>query len=87
MHDPPARIFSFGTSSIPTPSIEIKLHSVPEAGYCATAASLSPPRSQILLRGPSVAPSYYRRPDLNVDPAVFTGSAPAMSVCGMRTAR
>ena len=54
------------------PSIEIKLHNIPEAGYRATAASPSPPHGEILLRGPSVTPSYYRRPDLNVDPTVFT---------------
>ena len=65
----PPEFFSFGTSGIPAPSIEIKLRDVPDAGYLTSA---SPPRGEILLRGPSVTPGYYRRPDLNADPAIFT---------------
>ena len=65
----PPEFFSLGTSGIPAPSIEIKLRDVPEAGYLTSA---SPPRGEILLRGPSVTPGYYRRPDLNADPAIFT---------------
>ena len=65
----PPEFFSLGTSGIPTPSIEIKLRDVPAAGYRTSA---SPPRGEILLRGPSVTAGYYRRPDLNADPAVFT---------------
>ena len=65
----PPEYFSFGTAGIPTPSVEIKLRDVPEAGYFANA---SPPQGEVLMRGPSVTPGYYKRPDLNSDPAIFT---------------
>ena len=65
----PPEFFSFGTAGIPTPSVEIRLRDVPEAGYFANA---SPPRGEILMRGPSVTAGYYKRPDLNSDPTIFT---------------
>ena len=65
----PPEFFSFGTAGIPTPSVEIKLRDVPEAGYFSNT---SPARGEILMRGPSVTAGYYKRPDLNSDPSIFT---------------
>jgi len=65
----PPEYFSFGTAGIPAPSVEIKLRDVPEAGYFANA---SVQRGEVLMRGPSVTAGYYRRPDLNSDPSIFT---------------
>ncbi|KAH7101477.1 long-chain-fatty-acid-CoA-ligase [Auriculariales sp. MPI-PUGE-AT-0066] len=51
------------------PACEMKLLDAPELGY---VASNNPPRGEILLRGPCITPGYYKRPDLNSDPTVFT---------------
>ena len=65
---PPERL-SYGNVGLPVPCLEVKLIDVPEAGYLANG---SPPQGEICLRGPSVIKGYYKRPDLNEDPAIFT---------------
>jgi long-chain acyl-CoA synthetase len=65
----PPEFFSFGTAGVPAPSVEIKLRDIPETGYFANA---SPPQGEVLMRGPSVTAGYYKRPDLNSDPSIFT---------------
>ena len=65
---PPERL-SYGNVGLPVPCLEVKLIDVPEAGYSANG---SPPQGEICLRGPSVTKGYYKRPDLNEDPAIFT---------------
>lgn len=59
----------YGCVGLPSPSIEIKLLDVPDAGYRSTD---NPPRGEILLRGPSVTSGYYKRDDLNNDETIFT---------------
>lgn len=65
---PPEKL-SYGNVGIPVPCLEIKLIDVAEAGYFAGG---SPPQGEICLRGPSVIKEYYKRPDLNEDPTIFT---------------
>jgi len=65
---PPERM-SYGNVGIPVPCVEIKLIDVPEAGYLANGL---PPQGEICLRGPSLIKGYYKRPDLNNDPTIFT---------------
>jgi len=65
---PPEKL-SYGNVGLPVPCLEIKLMDVPEAGYLANA---SPPQGEICLRGPSLIKGYYKRPDLNEDPTIFT---------------
>jgi len=66
---PSARDVSYGNVGIPVPCLEVKLIDVPEAGYLANG---TPSRGEICLRGPSVIKGYYKRPDLNEDPTIFT---------------
>jgi long-chain acyl-CoA synthetase len=61
--------FRYGVVGGPVPSIEVKLLSVPEAGYMANK---TPPQGEILIRGPSVTSGYFKRPDLTEDRSVFT---------------
>jgi AMP-binding enzyme len=63
----PPEFFSFGPVGIPC--AEIKLLDVPEAGYKAQGKI---PQGEILIRGPCVTKGYFKRPDLNEDPTVFT---------------
>lgn len=65
----PPELMSYGNVGLPVPCLEVKLIDVPEAGY---SANDSPPRGEICLRGPSVIKGYFKRPDLNNDPAIFT---------------
>ncbi|KAI0263286.1 long-chain-fatty-acid-CoA-ligase [Gloeopeniophorella convolvens] len=65
----PPEVQQYGPVGLPSPSIEIKLLDVPEAGYFATG---NPPQGEVLLRGPSVTSGYYKRDDLNNDESIFT---------------
>ena len=53
---------------LPSPSVEIKLLDVPEAGYFATNSS---PQGEILVRGASVTRGYYKRDDFISDEIIF----------------
>ena len=64
----PPEILSYGNVGLPVPCLEVKLIDVPDAGYLANGAT---PQGEICLRGPSVIKHYYKRPDLNEDPAIF----------------
>jgi long-chain acyl-CoA synthetase len=65
----PPEMMSYGNVGIPVPCLEVKLIDVSEAGYLSNG---TPPRGEICLRGPSVIKGYYKRPDLNEDPTIFT---------------
>ena len=65
----PPEMLSYGNVGIPVPCLEVKLIDVAEAGYLSNG---TPPRGEICLRGPSVIKGYYKRPDLNEDPTIFT---------------
>jgi len=65
----PPELMQYSSVGLPTPSVEVKLLDVPDAGYLATN---DPPQGEVLIRGPSVTPGYYKRPDLNNDPEIFT---------------
>ncbi|KIY67621.1 long-chain-fatty-acid-CoA-ligase [Cylindrobasidium torrendii FP15055 ss-10] len=54
---------------LPMSSIEVKLIDVPDAGY---SSKNDPPTGEVCIRGPSVTKGYYKRPDLNEDPTIFT---------------
>jgi long-chain acyl-CoA synthetase len=53
-----------GTVGPPMPGVQVKLESVPEMGYDATA---DPPRGEVLLRGPLLFSGYYRQPELTAE--------------------
>ncbi|KAF9027422.1 acetyl-CoA synthetase-like protein [Hymenopellis radicata] len=55
----PPEVFRYGAVGLPMPSIEIKLLDVPDAGYTSKS---NPPQGE----------GYYKRPDLNEDPTIFT---------------
>jgi len=61
--------FKYGIAGSPVGSIEIKLVSVPDAGYLSTN---TPQQGEIWIRGPSVTKGYYKRDDLNSDRSIFT---------------
>jgi len=65
----PPEFLTFGPVGIPSGGTEIKLVDVPEAGYRAQG-TIS--QGEILIRGPSITKGYFKRPDLNEDPSVFT---------------
>ncbi|KAI6142947.1 acetyl-CoA synthetase-like protein [Pisolithus tinctorius] len=65
----PPELQQYGSVGLPSPSIEIKLRDVPEAGYKSTN---NPPQGEVCIRGPAVTKGYYKRPDLNNDENIFT---------------
>lgn len=65
----PPEYFRYGSVGLPVPSTEIKLLDVPDAGYFSKN---DPPQGEVCIRGPSVTQGYYKRPDLNEDPSIFT---------------
>ncbi|KAI9455375.1 long-chain-fatty-acid-CoA-ligase [Russula earlei] len=65
----PPDIMRYGCVGLPSPSVEIKLRDVPDAGYFSTN---DVPQGEVLLRGPSVTSGYYKRDDLNNDETIFT---------------
>jgi long-chain acyl-CoA synthetase len=65
---PPEKM-QYGTSGLPSPAVEVKLLDVLDAGYSASA---DPPQGEICIRGNAVCKGYYKRPDLNDDPSIFT---------------
>jgi long-chain acyl-CoA synthetase len=65
----PPELTQYTNVGLPVPSIEIKLLDVVDAAYLS---SNTPPQGEVCIRGPSVIAGYYKRPDLNEDPTVFT---------------
>ncbi|KIM26596.1 hypothetical protein M408DRAFT_25303 [Serendipita vermifera MAFF 305830] len=65
----PPEFLTYGPVGIPCGGTEIKLIDVPEAGYKAQGKIQ---QGEILIRGPSITKGYFKRPDLNEDPTVFT---------------
>jgi len=66
----PPEFLQFGNVGLPSPSVEIKLVDLPEAGYKASA---DPSQGEIWIRGASITKVHYKRDDLNSDPAIFSG--------------
>jgi long-chain acyl-CoA synthetase len=62
-------INDLGTIGIPLTCVETKLIDIPDVGYFT---SNNPPRGELCIRGPSVVRGYFKRPDLNSDPTIFT---------------
>lgn len=65
----PPELLSYGNVGLPVPCVEIKLLDVPEAGYFSKN---DPPQGEVCVRGPAITGGYYKRPDLNEDPTIFT---------------
>eukprot|EP01071_Lankesteria_metandrocarpae_P004894 Lankesteria_metandrocarpae@DN3735_c0_g1_i1.p1 len=59
-----------GNIGTPFPSMEFKLRSVPEMDYYPTDAN---PRGELLLRGPSVTPGYFRNPEVTAEAFALGG--------------
>lgn len=69
----PPEVMQYGSVGLPSPSVEIKLLDVAEAGYIANPTKPGErPRGEVLIRGPSVTSGYYKRDDLNNDETIFT---------------
>ncbi|EAU87921.1 long-chain-fatty-acid-CoA-ligase [Coprinopsis cinerea okayama7 len=64
----PPELMRYDSVGLPVPSAEVKLLDAPDAGYLSTN---NPPQGEVCIRGPSVTPGYYKRPDLNSDETVF----------------
>ncbi|TFK20131.1 acyl-CoA synthetase [Coprinopsis marcescibilis] len=65
----PPEYQQYGVAGLPVPSVEIKFLDIPDMGY---TSENDPPQGEICLRGPSLMKGYFKRPDLNEDPTVFT---------------
>lgn len=65
----PPENMRYDSVGLPMSSIEIKLIDVPDAGY---SSKNDPPTGEVCIRGPSVTKGYFKRPDLNEDPEIFT---------------
>ncbi|TFY74088.1 hypothetical protein EWM64_g9924, partial [Hericium alpestre] len=65
----PPEVMQYSSVGLPSPSVEIKMLDVPEAGYLHTN---DPPQGEVAIRGPSVTEGYYKRDDLNNDETIFT---------------
>lgn len=65
----PPEFHQYGAVGLPVPSIEIKFLDIPEMGY---TSKNDPPQGEVCIRGPSLMKGYYKRPDLNEDPTIFT---------------
>ncbi|KIK66568.1 hypothetical protein GYMLUDRAFT_239489 [Collybiopsis luxurians FD-317 M1] len=73
----PPELMRYASVGLPVPSVEIKLLDVKEAGYIANPSEEEKkkgrlPQGEVCIRGPSVTKGYYKRPDLNEDPTIFT---------------
>ncbi|KAF5370975.1 hypothetical protein D9757_009894 [Collybiopsis confluens] len=73
----PPELMRYASVGLPVPSVEIKLLDVKEAGYIANPSEEERkkgrlPQGEVCIRGPSVTKGYYKRPDLNEDPTIFT---------------
>ncbi|KAJ7607755.1 long-chain-fatty-acid-CoA-ligase [Roridomyces roridus] len=70
----PPECFRYDSVGMPVPSVEIKFRDVPEAGYFSCGRNgATEERGEVIIRGASVISGYYKRPDLNEDPAIFAG--------------
>ncbi|EAU81904.1 acyl-CoA synthetase [Coprinopsis cinerea okayama7 len=65
----PPELHQYGVAGLPVPSVEIKFLDIPDMGY---TSQNDPPQGEICIRGPSLTKGYYKRPDLNNDPNIFT---------------
>lgn len=65
----PPELHQYGVAGLPVPSVEIKLLDVPDMDY---TSKKNPPQGEVCVRGPSLMKGYYKRPDLNEDPNIFT---------------